>query len=130
MAVDDSPRERARAWLADRFRRAWAERIHGVTELAELERIAADESAGDYERLAAGLDLALAGNRAGIPVLRRVLAEPFFALTNSCIERGDAALGLALLGDAESAPLIRTIQPINGNQACSELALRVLADDA
>ena len=53
----------------------------------------ADEQAGDYVRLAAALELVLRGDRAPatIALLRRVLDDGMFALTNSLIERGQAS---------------------------------------
>ncbi|MCA9672444.1 MAG: hypothetical protein KC503_42915 [Myxococcales bacterium] len=89
----------------------------------------ADEQAGDYVRLAAALELVLRGDRAPatIALLRRVLDDGMFALTNSLIERGQAALALALAGDVASRDRIAAITPINGNDRMRDLALRVLS---
>lgn len=122
-------RESARRWLEDRYRRAWREYLAGDGDAARLAQVAGDDEAGDYVRLAAGLALALEGSAAGIPVLRRVLGDSYFALTASGMERGDAALGLALLGDVDAVPLIRAVSAINGNDLCRALALRALAGD-
>lgn len=92
--------------------------------------LAADEAAPPYGRLAAGLCLALIGDRRGIPVLRMVFDRPGFAITNSCNEQGLAALGLALLGDRASAARIDSCVRINASALHAEIARQLLAASA
>ena len=113
---------------------SWSDRLvayfGGATfDTETLAGAVADEQAGDYVRLAAALELVLRGDRAPatIALLRRVLDDGMFALTNSLIERGQAALALALAGDVASRDRIAAITPINGNDRMRDLALRVLS---
>ncbi len=102
------------------------------TALTQVEANAAlvaaleDTEASDYEKLDAALELALLGDEAAIPTLRRVFDEPFFALTNSEIEYGHAAVALALLADTASIDRIRGGSRVNTSGLHIEMALKQL----
>lgn len=99
---------------------------------ATLHAIVKDEDDSKYLRLDAALAIAFLGfaDPDATAVLRRVLpADSMFALTQSNMERGAACLGLALLGDAASRPLILEISriPMNGIGRDAALALQALS---
>jgi hypothetical protein len=56
----------------------------------------------DWNQLALAAGAALAGDKTAIATFRRVFTDPGFAVSNSGFEVSYAALGLGLLGDAES----------------------------
>lgn len=98
---------------------------------AVLQAIVRDEADQDYVRLDAALALALLGQRdaGAIAVLRRVITPgSYFAVTQSCMERGAASLGLGLMGDEAARPLVQGVAmlPINGNGIDASVALRLL----
>lgn len=90
--------------------------------------VAEDQGAGAFLRLDAALALALVDEPRALPVLRLVFIRPGFAATNSVNEVAYAALGLALLGDTASIPLLRRAMgmPINLGATAIPLALKLL----
>lgn len=70
----------------------------------------------DWHALAVAARRALAGDHSAAEVFRRVFDEPGFAVSNSGMEVGYAALGIALCGDVSSLEKFRwTAMPFNGN---------------
>lgn len=98
---------------------------------ALLLSIVRDEQDSPYLRMDAALALALLGRREqdAVLILRRVITpRSFFAISQSEMERGAACLGLALLGDRGSRPLITALTHVgfNGIGRDAALALSVL----
>jgi len=69
----------------------------------------------DWHSLAVAARRALSGDRSAAETFRRVFDEPGFAVSNSGMEVGYAALGVALCGDFESLEKFRSkSMPFNG----------------
>ena len=82
----------------------------------------------DWHSLAVAARRALAGDHTAAEVFWRVFKEPGFAVSNSCMEVGYAALGLALCGDVAALEKIRDrSMPFNGIDANLEVARTLLA---
>lgn len=94
--------------------------------LGELVAIVGDPTRGAYAQVDAALGLAMLGDRRALPVLRRVLAEPMFAVSSSLREQGLAALGLALLGDVTQLSRIRLCSRLDENAITVDLAVELL----
>ncbi len=114
----------ARGGLSDVL--AGGERRSLEDQRALMLDVIADETARSYARVDAAIGLAVIGDLAGVPILRRVFDEQMFASTNSCNERGAAALALALLGDLASIDRVRRVQRINLSASFVDLALAIL----
>ena len=81
----------------------------------------------DWHALAIAARRALAGDRTAADVFRRVFDEPGFAVSNSCMEVGYAALGLALCGDAAALDRINAVTiRFNGIGENVDVARRLL----
>ena len=120
-SIGDAHREGRR--LLEEHLAVDADRYPLPTDTPEIVAIVEAHATKGWLRLDGALALALRGDRRAMPVLRRALSEP---LSSSGIEAGLAAVGLALLGDAESRDAIAAVQPMNGNAARVSLALRIL----
>ncbi|MBA3393736.1 MAG: hypothetical protein H0T89_13900 [Deltaproteobacteria bacterium] len=105
---------------------AGGERRSFEDQRAMMLGVIADELARSYARVDAALGLAVIGDPAGIPILRRVFDERMFAITNSGNERGAAALALALLDDLASIERVRGVARINLSASFVDLALAIL----
>lgn len=77
----------------------------------------------DWHQLAVAARRVLDGDRSAASVFRRVFDEPGFAVSNSGMEVGYAALGIALCGDVEALDKFRTkSMPFNGIDGNLEVA--------
>ena len=96
-----------------------------------LKRLAEPRDRGhndDWTALSEAAERALAGDRTAIATFRRVFTESGFAVSNSCMEVGYAALGLGLLGDTASRHYLTSCTMLfNGNGEAIEAALVLLA---
>lgn len=99
-----------------------------------LERLVARHEPGgnrDWDQLVEAARWALAGDERGIAVCRRVFEQPGFCTSNSGMEVGYAALGLALLGDVASLETLRReSMPFNGIDDNLAIARVLLGDRA
>ena len=83
----------------------------------------------DWNALAVAARAALAGDRTVASVFHRVFDEPGFAVSNSGMEVGFAALGIALCGDVSGLAKFReTNMPFNGNDVALEAARVLLTE--
>jgi hypothetical protein len=83
----------------------------------------------DWYALAVAARRALAGDRTATEVFRRVFDERGFAISNSGMEVGYAALGIALCGDTADLAKFRDMSmPFNGIDANLEVARVLLTE--
>jgi hypothetical protein len=83
----------------------------------------------DWNALALAARAALAGDRTAAATFRRVFDEPGFAVSNSCMEVGYAAIGLALCGEIGYLDKLRAVRmPFNGIDAHVSVACVLLTE--